>query len=91
MSLKIEVDHQSERQILIQQDMAWWSARIVRVRDTSRVVQGANVAQSARALVSLKRSQKKIRIFNCHAYIFCLEFVPKILLGAYLFKINRQQ
>jgi hypothetical protein len=74
ISLKIEGNRQSERQILIQQDMAWWSVRIVSVKDTSRIVQGANVAQSAGALDSLKLMENKIPIFlpemiNCYAYI----------------------
>ena len=51
--LKIEVEHQSERRLLIQQDMAWWSVQIVRVMDISKV-QNANVAQSAAALDLLK-------------------------------------
>jgi hypothetical protein len=53
--LKIEVEHQSERKVMIQQDMAWWSVQIVRVMDMSKV-QNANVAQSAGALDLLKRN-----------------------------------
>jgi len=53
--LKIKVEHQSERRLLIQQDMAWWSVQIVRVMDMSKV-QNANVAQSAGALDLLKRN-----------------------------------
>ena len=53
--LKIEVEDQPERRLLIQQDMAWWSVQIVKVMDMSKV-QNANVAQSAGALDSLKRN-----------------------------------
>jgi hypothetical protein len=53
--LKIEVERQSERNLLIQQDMAWWSVQIVKVMDMSKV-QNANVAQSAGALDLLKRN-----------------------------------
>ncbi len=60
MSLKIGGDRQSKRQILIQQDMAWWSVRIVRVMDTSGIGLNANVAQGAGGLASLKPRQKKI-------------------------------
>jgi hypothetical protein len=54
--------------------MAWWSARIVIVMDTSRIVQDANVARSAGALGSLKWKENKIRIFppemtSYYAYI----------------------
>jgi len=54
MSLKIGGDCQSRRQILVQQDMAWYSVRIVRVMDMSGI-QNANVALSVGALDLLKR------------------------------------
>ena len=57
--LKIEVEDQSERKLLMQQDMAWWSVQIAKVLDMSKV-QNANVAQSAGALDLLKRNWKKI-------------------------------
>ena len=53
--LKIEVERQSERQDLIQQDMAWWFVQIARVLDMSRI-RNANVAKSVEALGSLKRN-----------------------------------
>jgi len=53
--LKIEVEDQSERKLLMQQDMAWWSVQIAKVLDMSKV-QNANVAQSAGALDLLKRN-----------------------------------
>jgi hypothetical protein len=53
--LKIEAEHQSERKVLIQQDMAWWSVQIVKVMDMAKV-QNANVAQSVGALDLLKRN-----------------------------------
>jgi len=46
--LKIEVERQSGRQGLIQQDMAWWSVQIASVLDMSRM-RNANVAQSVEA------------------------------------------
>jgi hypothetical protein len=56
--LIIEVEHQSERKLLIQQDMAWWFVQIVRVMDMSRV-QNANVAQSAGALDLLGGNRRR--------------------------------
>jgi hypothetical protein len=63
--LKIEVEHQSERKLLIQQDMAWWFVQIVRVMDMSRV-QNANVAQSAGALDLLGGNRRKSENMEPH-------------------------
>ena len=52
--LSIEVEHQLERKVLIQQNMACPSVQIVKVMDMSKV-QNANVAQIAGALGLLKR------------------------------------
>ena len=74
MSLKIGGKRQSIRQILIQQDMAWWFVRIAKAMDTFTIIQNASFVQSAGALDSLKPGQKKMRIFplkmiKCQAYV----------------------
>lgn len=61
ITLKIEVEPQTETNVLIQQDMGWWSVRIARVMDMSRI-RNVNVAQSVGALGLLKRNQNKMRI-----------------------------